>query len=75
MKTVLATRFVDIPEDVKVDVKSRIVTVSGPRGNLTQSFKHLKVDMQKVGLRKQKLRVDLWFGNRKQVSNECWQCV
>lgn len=65
MKTVLATRYVDIPDDVKLEVSSRIVKVTGPRGELTQSFKHLKLDMQKVG--KKKLRVDLWFGNRKQV--------
>lgn len=65
MKTLLATRYVTIPEGVKVDVKSRVVTVTGPRGELTQSFKHLNLDIQKAGANK--LRVDLWFGTRKQV--------
>lgn len=66
MKTILATRYVSVPEGVQVDVNSRIVKVTGPRGELSQSFKHLKIDMVKVG---KKLRVDLWFGNRKQVSS------
>lgn len=68
MKTLLATRYVTIPEGVTIDVKSRVVTVTGPRGELVQSFKHLNLDLQKSG--KNKLRVDLWFGNRKQV-REC----
>ncbi|CAM9108086.1 unnamed protein product [Scytosiphon promiscuus] len=66
MKTLLATRYVTIPEDVTLDVKSRIVTVKGPRGELVQSFKHLNLDIQKSGT--DKLRVDLWFGNRKQLA-------
>lgn len=77
MKTLLATRYVTIPEDVTLDVKSRIVTVKGPRGELVQSFKHLNLDIQKSGT--DKLRVDLWFGNRKQVCSvggafccKCW---
>lgn len=65
MKTLLATRYVTIPEDVTVEVKSRIVTVTGPRGKLVQNFKHINLDLQMAG--KNKLRVDLWFGKRKQV--------
>lgn len=65
MKTLLSTRFVTIPEGIEIDVKSRVVTVKGPRGELSQSFKHLNLDIQKID---KKLRVDLWFGNRKQVS-------
>ncbi|KAG5177326.1 ribosomal protein L6, alpha-beta domain-containing protein [Tribonema minus] len=67
MKTVLATRYIDIPEGVKVDVKSRVVSVEGPRGSLTRNFKHLNLDIQKADGGK-KLRVDLWFGNRKQLA-------
>lgn len=73
MKTLLATRYVTIPEGVTVDVKSRVVTVTGPRGELVQSFKHLNLDLQKSG--KNKLRVDLWFGNRKQVRARVGVCV
>eukprot|EP00903_Cladosiphon_okamuranus_P006628 g6473.t1 len=65
MKTLLATRYVTIPEGVKLDVKSRVVTVTGPRGELVQSFKHVNLDIQKTG---NKLRVELWFGTRKQLA-------
>lgn len=33
---------------VKVDIKSRIVTVSGKRGKIVKNFRHLKVEITKV---------------------------
>lgn len=39
MKTVLATQYISIPEGVTVEVKSRAVTVKGPRGELKRAFK------------------------------------
>ena len=65
MKTVLATRYVDVPEGVEVTIKSRVVSVKGPRGELTKSFKHQSLDIKKVG---QKIRVDKWFGNKKELA-------
>ncbi|KAJ8610832.1 hypothetical protein CTAYLR_006443 [Chrysophaeum taylorii] len=64
MKTILGTRFLDIPEGVDVQVKSRTVTVTGPRGTLSRSFKHVSLDLVMVS--PSKLRIDLWFGTRKQ---------
>ena len=66
MKTILGTRFFDIPDGVTVTCKARHVTVTGPRGKLERSFKHVQLDMRMVS--DQKLRVDLWFGTRKQVA-------
>ena len=66
MKTILGTRFLDIPDGVTVTCKARHVTVTGPRGKLERSFKHVQLDMRMVS--DQKLRVDLWFGTRKQVA-------
>mmetsp|Transcript_12908 Transcript_12908/g.19063 ORF Transcript_12908/g.19063 Transcript_12908/m.19063 type:complete len:188 (-) Transcript_12908:77-640(-) len=66
MKTILATRFVEIPDGVQLNVKARTVSVEGPRGKLERAFKHQSLDMRLVG--KNKLRVDLWFGNRKQLA-------
>ena len=66
MKTLLSSSFVTIPDGVKVTVKSRIIEVVGPRGTLTRNFKHLKLDIQHVDDGK-KLRVEMWFGSRKQV--------
>ncbi len=50
---------------VSVEVKSREVTVKGPKGTLSRSFKHLSVDIQKV---EGGLKVDLWFGTRQNVA-------
>ena len=50
---------------VTVTCKSRVVTVTGPRGSLTRSFKHVSVDMAFVD-DGAKLRLDMWFGNPKQ---------
>ena len=42
------------------------MTVKGRRGTLVKSFKHMNLEMVKVG--KDKLRIDIWFANRKQLA-------
>lgn len=49
-----------------MEVNSRSVKVTGPRGSLERDFKHINMDMRMVG--DNKLRVDLWFANRKQLA-------
>merc|ERR1712002_216353 len=66
MKTILASRNVDIPEGVDVSVKARTVTVKGPRGTLKRCFKHLKVEIRVLS--KKKLQVVKWFGSRKELA-------
>jgi large subunit ribosomal protein L9e len=66
MKTVLATREITVPEGVDVQVKSRVVTVTGPRGTLTQNFKHVNMVIKKIN--DKIIRADLWFANRKQLA-------
>ncbi|EED94975.1 RL9, ribosomal protein 9 [Thalassiosira pseudonana CCMP1335] len=66
MKTVLASRTIDIPEGVTVEIAARIVKVTGPRGSLTRDFKHINMDLRKVG--DKSVRVDLWFATRKQLA-------
>jgi large subunit ribosomal protein L9e len=66
MKSVLRTRYVNIPKGVTVRVSSRKVTVTGPRGSLVRDFKHFPCDMFMIGSKR--VRVDLWFGNRNQAS-------
>lgn len=57
-----------------LEIKSRNVKVKGPRGELERGFKHLNLAFELVGGNKdkgtkpKKLRVDLWFGNRKQLA-------
>jgi len=56
---------VKIPDGVKVRVKNRKVTVHGPRGMLSRLFS-AQLDISMVG--KQRLRVQKWFGNRKELA-------
>mmetsp|Transcript_18174 Transcript_18174/g.27010 ORF Transcript_18174/g.27010 Transcript_18174/m.27010 type:complete len:187 (-) Transcript_18174:85-645(-) len=65
MKTVLATQEVSIPEGVTVSVKSRKVTVTGPRGELVKDFKHLNLELLTSA---KAVTVKIWFAQRKQVA-------
>ena len=51
---------------VSVSCKCRTVTVKGPRGSLTKSFKHIDMELTRVG--KSRIRVDIWFATRKQMA-------
>ena len=46
MKYLQKTEIIDIPSGVKVTAKSRVVTVKGPRGELTKQFKHVKIEIE-----------------------------
>merc|ERR1712079_361007 len=60
------SQTVTIPDGIKCSVKARTVTVTGPRGSLVKSFRHLKVDISKVD--KKTLKVEKWFGLRKELA-------
>lgn len=66
--------YVVVLSAVTLHIKSRNVTVKGPRGELSRAFKHVNLAFELVGGNKdqgknpKKLRVDLWFGNRKQLA-------
>ena len=49
-----------------IQVKARKVIVKGPRGTLRRDFRHLAVDMRKVG--KKRIVVEKWFGIRKELA-------
>ena len=46
MRDVLKTEELDIPEGVTVDIKSRVITVKGPRGTLTKNVRHIDMDIR-----------------------------
>ena len=57
---------------VTVDVKARIVTVKGPRGEVKKNFSHLAVELQKMNLKEKRrngihIRIRMWFGGYKQA--------
>mmetsp|Transcript_675 Transcript_675/g.1092 ORF Transcript_675/g.1092 Transcript_675/m.1092 type:complete len:186 (+) Transcript_675:2-559(+) len=65
MKTVLASRTIDIPEGVDVKIVHRRVTVKGPRGELYRDLSHVDMDLRIVD---GKIQVDIWFANRQQLA-------
>ena len=68
MRQLFTTRKVDIPEGVTVEIKSRIVTVTGPLGSLRRSFKHMALDLR-ITDDKKNVVVDIWFGNREAIAS------
>eukprot|EP00943_MAST-04B_sp_MAST-4B-sp1_P000590 g590.t1 len=66
MRQILSTRYVDIPKDVTISIKARTVTVKGPRGELTKTFKSRQTSMVKVS--DKKVRIDIWGGSRKDLA-------
>eukprot|EP00536_Pseudo-nitzschia_multiseries_P000475 jgi/Psemu1/300093/fgenesh1_kg.6_\ len=77
MKTVLASRCVEIPAGVDVAIKARVVTVTGKLGKLERDFKHIPMECRLVtkmegeeGAEEEKtyLQVDIWFASRKQLA-------
>merc|ERR1712176_1717277 len=48
MKQIYNTRELAIPDDVTCDIKSKVVSVKGPRGSLTRDLSHLQVDLYKI---------------------------
>ncbi|KAH8054307.1 rRNA binding protein [Aureococcus anophagefferens] len=70
MKTINGTKFLDIPEGVEVTCKSRKVSVKGPRGELTRTFKHVQLEMEMTtnAAGAPQLKIQLWFGTRKQIA-------
>lgn len=67
MKTISSSRVVEYPEDVTVEIKARVVTVTGSRGTIVREFKHVNIDMQH-SKETRTIKVDMWFGNRKQLA-------
>ncbi|KAF9514131.1 hypothetical protein BS47DRAFT_1343459 [Hydnum rufescens UP504] len=71
MRDVLSTEELEIPAGVTVSIKSRIVTVTGPRGTLKKNLRHVNMDIQLVPQAKDGKNVvsfAVWQGGRKHVA-------
>ncbi|XP_076446021.1 large ribosomal subunit protein uL6-like [Babylonia areolata] len=66
MKVINSSQTVKAKDGVSISVKSRKVTVKGPRGTLSRSFRHLPVDMLMTA--GDTLKVEKWFGNRSELA-------
>lgn len=71
MKTIETSQTITIPENVTVQIASRKVKVTGPRGTLERDFKHVPVEMERT--KPSQLTVRVWFGLRKH--NACIRTV
>merc|ERR1711973_44692 len=66
MKTINSFQLVKVPDNVTVRVKSRTVTVKGPRGTLVRNFRHLPIDISMPA--KHTVKVEKWFGKHKELA-------
>ncbi|KAI9790249.1 MAG: hypothetical protein M1816_005274 [Peltula sp. TS41687] len=66
MHYIHSSETLTVPEGVKVQIKSRIVTVEGPRGKLTKDLSHLAVCFSHP--RKDTIVIELHHGVRKNIA-------
>ncbi|KAG0169564.1 hypothetical protein DFQ28_004167 [Apophysomyces sp. BC1034] len=65
MKDIQKSDQLLVPENVKVTVKARLITVEGPRGTLTKNLRHLNIEIKAD---KNKLQFNVHHGTRKHVA-------
>lgn len=68
MKDVLKTEELELPEGVEVTIKSRQITVKGPRGTLTKNVRHIDMDIRLITGKTNKVTLAVWQGGRKHVA-------
>ncbi|CCX31931.1 ribosomal protein L6, alpha-beta domain-containing protein [Pyronema domesticum] len=66
MKYLHSSELLTIPEGVSVSIKSRVVTVTGPRGKLVKDLKHLAVSYVPKGANQ--ISIELHHGVRKSIA-------
>ncbi|KIM46081.1 hypothetical protein M413DRAFT_441144 [Hebeloma cylindrosporum] len=68
MRDVLKTEQLEIPSGVDVTIKSRLITVTGPRGTLTKNVRHVDMDIRVVKDKTTVVTLAVWQGGRKHVA-------
>ncbi|KAF8974457.1 ribosomal protein L6, alpha-beta domain-containing protein [Flammula alnicola] len=68
MRDVLKTEELEIPSGVEISVKSRLITVTGPRGTLSKNVRHVDMDIRVVKGKTTKVTLAVWQGGRKHVA-------
>ncbi|KAF9476503.1 ribosomal protein L6, partial [Pholiota conissans] len=68
MRDVLKTEELEIPAGIDITVKSRLITVTGPRGTLTKNVRHVDMDIRVVKGKTTVVTLAVWQGGRKHVA-------
>jgi len=68
MRDVIKTEDLEIPEGVEIEVKARLITVTGPRGTLTKNVRHIDMDILVLKGKTTKVSLAVWQGGRKHVA-------
>jgi len=68
MRDVLKTEELEIPDNVDVSVKARLIVVKGPRGTLTKNVRHVNMDIRLQKGKTTKVLLAVWQGGRKHVA-------
>jgi large subunit ribosomal protein L9e len=68
MRDVLQTEELEVPEGVTLNIKSRLITVEGPRGKLVKNVRHVNMDIQLIKGKSNKVLLAVWQGGRKHVA-------
>lgn len=68
MRDVLTTEELTVPEGITLEIKSRLITVEGPRGKLTKNVRHVNMDIQLIKSKDNKVTLAVWQGGRKHVA-------
>ncbi|OJJ63281.1 hypothetical protein ASPSYDRAFT_138768 [Aspergillus sydowii CBS 593.65] len=66
MRYIHSEETLPIPDNVKVHIRSRIVTVEGPRGKLTKDLSHIAVTFGRP--KKDLISIEMHHGSRKGVA-------
>ncbi|TFK43431.1 ribosomal protein L6, alpha-beta domain-containing protein [Crucibulum laeve] len=68
MRDVLKTEELDIPDNVEVSIKARLISVTGPRGTLSKNVRHVDMDIRLLKGKTNKVTLAVWQGGRKHVA-------
>lgn len=68
MRDVLKTEELEIPSNVEISVKSRLISVTGPRGTLSKNVRHVDMDIRVVKGKTTVVTLAVWQGGRKHVA-------
>jgi len=66
MKLLYITKEIQIPDEVKVTIKDKIVTMEGTKGTLTKSFQNVEIEFKKT---KKKLDITAYYINKRKKAS------